>query len=113
MGFEYALSGLGGDAAEVRKSNQQNLASCDAVVLFYGAGDEAWKRANRSELKKMTAYRGDRLPPVATYLAEPRTDDKQDMIDMEEDGLIDGTEGLAEAALTKFLQQAAKTPTAA
>ncbi len=113
MGFEYALSGLGGDAAEVRKSNQQNLASCDAVVLFYGAGDEAWKRANRSELKKMTAYRGDLLPPVATYLAEPRTDDKQDMIDMEEDGLIDGTEGLAEAALTKFLQQAAKTPTAA
>ena len=64
LGFEYALSGLEGDAAEVRKANQQNLANCDAVILFYGAGDEAWKRANRNELKKMAGYRGDRLPPA-------------------------------------------------
>ena len=62
----------------------------------------------------MAGYRGGKLPPaVATYLAEPRTDDKQDMIDMEEPRLIDGLEGLAEPALTKFLQQAAKAPTAA
>ena len=101
------------DAAEVRKANHQNLANCDAVILFYGTGDEAWKRANRNELKKMAAYRGDRLPPAATYLAEPRTDDKQDMIDMEEEGLIDGRDGLTESALTKFLEQVAKAPTAA
>jgi hypothetical protein len=113
LGFECVLSGLGGDAAEVRKANHQNSANCDAVILFYGTGDEAWKRANRNELKKMAAYRGERLPPAATYLAEPRTDDKQDMIDMEEEGLIDGRDGLTESALTKFLEQVAKAPTAA
>jgi hypothetical protein len=34
------------------------------------------------------------------------------MIDMEEPGLIDGLEGPAELALTKFLQQAAMAPAA-
>jgi hypothetical protein len=113
LGFEVALPAFEGDAAEVRKSNQQNLANCGVVIVFYGAGDAAWKRTIDNELKKMAGYRDAKLPPaVATYLAEPRTDDKQDMIDMEEPRLIDGLESLAEPALTKFLQEAATAPAA-
>jgi TIR domain len=113
LGFDVALPAFEGEASEIRKSNQQNLASCAVVVVFYGTGDEAWKRTIDNELKKMAGYRDAKLPPaVATYLAEPRTDDKQDMIDMEEPGLVDGLEGLAEPALTKFLQQAARVPAA-
>jgi hypothetical protein len=105
LGFEVVVPAFEGDAAEVRKTNQQQLASCDAVVLFYGAGDEAWKRTIDNELKKMAGYRGGKpLPVVATYLAEPRTDDKQDLIDMEEPGLIDGLNGFAETAMAKFLR---------
>ena len=64
--------------------------------LFYGAGDEAWKRAIDNELKKMAGYRGGKpLPAMYTYLAEPRTSDKEDLIDMEEPGLIDGLGGFA------------------
>ena len=58
-----------------------------------------------SELKKMPGYRGGK-PLLAryTYLAEPRTSEKQDLIDMEEPGLINGLEGFAEAAMAGFLQ---------
>ena len=113
LGFDVTLPAFEGAASEIRKSNQQNLASCSVVVVFYGTGDEAWKRTIDNELKKMAGYRDAKLPPmVATYLAEPRTDDKQDIIDMEEPGLIDGLERLAEPGLTKFLQQAARAPAA-
>jgi hypothetical protein len=105
LGFDVALPAFEGDASEVRKTNQDLLASCDAVLLFYGAGDEAWKRAIDNELKKMAGYRGGKpLPARFTYLAEPRTSDKEDLIDMEEPGLIDGLGGFAEAATAKFLQ---------
>ena len=45
-GLKYALPAFEGDASEVRKANQQHLATCDVVLLFYGAGDAAWKRAS-------------------------------------------------------------------
>jgi hypothetical protein len=105
LGFEVALPAFEGDASQVRKTNQQLLASCDAVFVFYGAGDEAWKRTIDNELKKMAGYRGGK-PVLArfTYLAEPKTSDKEDLIDMEEPGLIDGLGGFAEAAMTKSMQ---------
>lgn len=111
LGFEVALPAFEGDASEIRKANEQNLADCNVVVLYYGAGDPAWKRAVGTELKKIAGYRGDKSrPPIFTYLAEPRTADKQDLIDMEEHGLIDGLDGLAERAMTESLQQVAEPP---
>jgi hypothetical protein len=105
LGFEVALSAFEGDASQVRKTNQQLLANCDAVFLFYGAGDEKWKGAIDNELKKMAGYRGGKaLPAMYTYVAEPRTSDKDELIDAEEPGLIDGLSGLAEAAIVKSMQ---------
>jgi len=105
LGFEVALPAFDGDAAQIRKNNQQLLGSCDAAVLFYGAGDEAWKRAIDSELKKTAGYRaGKRLPTIYTYLAEPRTCDKEDMIDMEESGLIDGLNGFVEETALRSIK---------
>jgi hypothetical protein len=105
LGFEVALPAFEGDASQVRKTNQQNLASCAAVFLFYGAGDEAWKRTIDNELKKMAGYRGGKsLPAIYTYLAEPRTSDKEDLIDMEEPGLINGLGGFEETAIAKSIQ---------
>lgn len=101
-GLEVELPAFEGDASEVRKANQQLLASCDAVLLFYGAGDEAWKRSIDNELKKMAGYRGGK--PRYTYLAGPKTSDKQDLIEIEEFGLIDGLAGFEEAAMAGFMQ---------
>ena len=104
QGFEVTLPAFEGDAAQVRLANQQLLASCDAVLLFYGAGDEGWKRTVGNELRKMVAYRDNRpLRASLTYLAEPRTSDKQDLIDDELPGLIDGLGGFDPAAMVPFI----------
>jgi hypothetical protein len=105
-GFEVALPAFEGDASQVRKTNQQLLSNCDAVLLFYGAGDEAWKRTIDNELKKMAGYRDKPLLAKHTYLAEPKTSDKEDLIDMEEPGLIDGLAGFAEARVAEFIRAA-------
>jgi hypothetical protein len=105
QGFEVAIPAFMGDATEVREANQQLLTRCDAVILFYGAGDEAWKRTVDSELIKMPGYRGGNpLLATYTYLAEPKTSDKEDLIDMDEPNLIDALGGFSEAEMAAFLQ---------
>jgi len=105
QGFEIAIPAFEGDAAAVRKANQQMLSSCDAVILFYGAGDEAWKRTLDNELKKMPGYReGKPLLTSYTYLATPETSDKQDLIDLEEPNLINGLAGFSESEMGEFVQ---------
>jgi hypothetical protein len=46
------------------------------------------------------------LHAKAVYLSEPKTEDKDDLIDMEEPGLINGLTGLPEAAVASFLRTA-------
>ncbi len=104
QGFEAQIPVFEGDAATVRQANQELLAQCDALILFYGAGDEGWKRSIENELKKMSSYRhGKALPGRYTYLAEPVTDDKKDLIDLEEPNLIHGFEGFAELEMASFM----------
>jgi hypothetical protein len=104
-GFQVALPAFEGDASQIRKNNQQLLENCDVVLLFYGAGDEAWKTAMDSELKKMAGYRGSKPPPTFyTYLAEPRTNDKDELIDLEEAGLINGLGGFVEETVAKSIK---------
>ncbi len=89
-----------GDAAEVRDFNHQLMLSCDVVIVFYGHGEEAWRRSIDTELKKLPAYLDGRPPPVTyTYLALPGSCDKDDMVDMEEPNLINGMEGSCEQTL--------------
>ena len=104
-GFEVAIPIFEGDATAVREAHQQSLTNCDAVLLFYGAGDEAWKRTMDNDLKKMLGYRGGRpLLASSTYLAAPMTSDKEDLIDMEESNLINGLGDSAEVAMAAFMQ---------
>jgi len=104
-GIEVTLPAFEGEAAEVRAANQRLLARCDAVILYYGRGDEAWKRTIDTELKKLPVFRtrGD-LPPVHTYLAAPGSHDKDDLIDMGEVNLVDGLDGLVEARMSAILE---------
>ena len=105
LGFEVAIPSFEGDATAVREAHRQLLTTCDAVLLFYGAGDEAWKRTLDNDLKRMPGYRGSRpLLASYTYLATPKTTDKEDLIDMEERNLINGLEYFPEAELAAFIE---------
>jgi hypothetical protein len=105
QGYEVAIPVFEGDAATVRQANQDLTTRCDAVILFYGAGDEAWKRTVENDLIKMKAYRGGK-PLLAShvYLAPHLTDDKQDLIDLEEPNLVRGLDGFQESEMLSFLK---------
>jgi hypothetical protein len=105
LGFEVAVPAFEGDAAAVREAHEQLLTNCDAIILFYGCGNEAWKRTITNDLKKMPGYRsGKPLLASYTYLADPRTSDKEDLIDMEEPNLINGFGEFSEAAMSAFVK---------
>ena len=105
QGIEVAIPAFEGDAAAVRQNHLQFIKQCDAVLLFYGAGDESWKRSFDMELKKLPGYRADQpLLAYSTYLSEPRTPDKEDLIDMEEPDLILGFAEFNPDSLGDFVQ---------
>ncbi|MGA7461407.1 MAG: toll/interleukin-1 receptor domain-containing protein [Candidatus Korobacteraceae bacterium] len=102
-GFDVQIPLFEGDAATVRQTNQDLIAECDAAILFYGAGDEGWQRSISNELKKATAYRGAKqLPASFIYLAEPATESKQELIELEEPNLINGLQGFSDTEMLKF-----------
>ena len=74
QGLDVQIPVFEGDAATVRRNNQDLLTRCDAVIVFYGAGDESWKRTVESDLRKMKGYRGDRplRPATRTWPSRPR-----------------------------------------
>lgn len=104
QGVDVTLPAFEGSAAAVREANEHSLAACDVVLVFYGAGDEAWKRTTDNELKKLRGVRpGGSMPGIFTYLAAPATSDKQDLVDMEEHGLIDGRSSFRESDLAPIM----------
>jgi hypothetical protein len=101
-GCDVQIPLFAGDAATVRRAHEELLAECDAAILFYGAGDEAWKRTIESDLRKAQASRNQKGPiPRITYLAPPETDDKREMIELGDRTLLNGLDGTppAEAIL--------------
>lgn len=103
-GIAVSLPAFEGDAAAVREANQRLAATSAAVLVYYGAGGEAWKRTTDNELKKQLGLLfGRNLPPVWTFLAEPTSGDKDDLVDMEEPHLIDGRGTLVEQRLQPLL----------
>jgi hypothetical protein len=105
QGVEVKIPLFEGDATAVRQSNQDLLTECHAVLLFYGAGDEAWKRTVESDVRKSQAYRGERPAPLRyTYLAEPATDEKSELIELEEPNVIGALTGFSDAAMAPFVK---------
>jgi hypothetical protein len=66
-----------GDEAEVREYHEENLRTCDGLLLFYGAAGEVWVRRKLRELQKSAGYgRTKPAPAVAICLVPPKTAEK-------------------------------------
>lgn len=105
QGWDVSLPAFEGDASALRETHKVMLRNCRAALIFYGAGDEAWHRTVLMDLLRAPAYRdGVPLPPPLTYLSEPASDDKDDMVEMEEPNLVDGRAGFEPALLEPLLQ---------
>ena len=97
-GVETKIPLFDGDAATVDRAKQEMLAQCDMALVFYGKGDEAWKRAIDSDLQKSRGYRTGKGQLIKfTYLSEPTTTEKAEMIELGEANLVNGVGGFSES----------------
>jgi hypothetical protein len=104
-GLEVAIPVFEGNASTLRQANEELLTRCDAAVIFYGVGDEAWRRTVESDIRKGMAYRETKGALASyLYLAPPDTDDKNELIELEESNLINALQGFSEADVTPLLQ---------
>ena len=77
QGVEVIPSLFDGDEEAVRQYHQTCLKDCDAAILYYGQGCEAWLRTQLAELRKAPGYgRQKPLLAKAIYVAGPKTERK-------------------------------------
>ena len=72
QGLEVSLPAFDGDDADAAALHQDNLLTCDAVLVYYGAAPKAWVDIKLRELLKATGY--GRPAPIgvqAVYVAPP------------------------------------------
>jgi hypothetical protein len=67
-----------GDEAEIREYHEENLAACDGLLIFYGAGNELWVRRKLREVQKAAGHGRTAPPPVVGIcLVGERTAEKE------------------------------------
>jgi hypothetical protein len=97
-GFALRKPAFDGAAEEVRRTHEEHLAECDAVLIYYGSGTDAWKQSIDRDVEKAKGRGGGRkLRLVFNWIAAPTRDDKDDLL--AEGGaanLIDGRAGVSE-----------------
>src|SRR5215475_10461944 len=55
-GYVVDLPLLTGDPSDIRTDHQETLAACDAVLLYHGAGSEAWLREKIRDCRKVFGW---------------------------------------------------------
>src|SRR5262249_26641225 len=88
QGLEVMLPALDGDDADAAALHQDNLLTCDAVLVYYGAAPKAWVDIKLRELIKVTGY--GRPAPIAVqavYIAPP-DDRRKDRFHSHQAGVI-------------------------
>ena len=74
QGFEVIRSVFEGDEAEIREYHEENLCTCDGVLILYGSANECWLARKLGELRKSPGYgRTKPMPVVAIALVPPET----------------------------------------
>lgn len=105
QGMEVIQPIFEGDEAEIREYHEENLASCDGVLIFYGAANELWLRRKLREVQKAVGYgRSKPAPPIAVALIGPRTPEKE-RFRTHEAQVIEQWDGCAIDRLAPYLAQ--------
>lgn len=77
-GFEIIIPAFDGDQTELRLDHQENLKNCDAVLIYYGLGNDLWLRSKTRDLLKINGYGRKKPLTVKTVcIAEPFTPQKE------------------------------------
>lgn len=101
--FEVIRPVFEGDEAEIREYHDDNLRSCDGVLIFYGSTNECWLRRKLREIQKSPGYgRTKPLPVVGIVLAPPKATDKE-RFRTHEAMVIPQLDGFSADALRQFV----------
>jgi hypothetical protein len=72
QGIEVCLPAFDGSDADAESLHQENLLTCDAVLVYYGSAPKAWVDIKLRELMKATGYgRANAIHLQAVYVAPP------------------------------------------
>ncbi len=108
QGYEVIVPVFEGDEAQVRKDHEENMVLCDAVLFYYGAGNELWLRRKQREVLKSAALgRTKPLRAKAIYVAPPETPRKR-RVRTREAVVIPQQQDFQPSALEPFLRLLAK-----
>ncbi len=105
-GFEVKQSVFDGSDAEVAEAHRERLRRCDAALIYYGQGSEAWLDSKINELIKAPGYGRDaKIPATAIYVAGPENSSKQRFRTREVDEVIQCFDGFSPDALEPFMSR--------
>ena len=94
-----------GTPSQLREAERTLLMACDAVLLFYGDGDDNWRYSKDLAIKKASGYlRARPLRAYATYVHGASDEDKTCLLRMEPTA-IDGLAGPEDHLLDAFVHQ--------
>jgi hypothetical protein len=99
-----------GKKADISEEHQENLRICDAVLIYYGRGSEAWLRGKVRDLRKAPGYR--HLTPIsakAIYVAGPEDRQKARFRTNEVDIVIKNFGDFSPDELVPFFAKLAQT----
>lgn len=78
QGLEVISPVFDGSKEEVRRDHEENLATCDVALIYYGEGNELWLRRQQRDLLKSSGYgRLRKLLASAIFVAPPATPQKE------------------------------------
>ncbi len=112
QGHEVILPVFEGDEVDVREDHEENLKTCEAVLIYWGEADQLWLRSKRRDLWKIRGYGRSSQPLAqAVYVAPPMNPEKE-RFRAREHLVLNQPAEFDPAALEPFLTaiEAARTP---
>jgi TIR domain-containing protein len=104
LGYEPILPSENEDEKEALQEHADNLAICDACVIYYGQGSDKWFGTKLRDFRKTLSRRENPVLAKAVYVAPPNTESKSEL-ETHEAIVLRGSETFAPEALTPFLNR--------
>ncbi len=76
-GHDVLLPTFDGDQKQLTEEHKANLTICDAVIIYYGAGNFRWAGSMRNDLLRLPALSNKKLLASAVYIAPPIDAEKE------------------------------------
>jgi serine/threonine protein kinase len=92
QGIEVCLPAFDGSDADAEMLHQENLRSCDAVLVYYGSAPKAWVDIKLRELLKAAGYGREQAIPVQAVYVAPPSDHRKERFRSHQATVIRGSE---------------------